>query len=103
MRIALAAAILAATIGTAPAAAQYYPPTLAQDPSAEQDIGWQLDEIYETIERARRSGRFAGPEARALHREGQRLFDRFQYARRDGLDRWEFRELDDGARMLRFD
>lgn len=101
MRIAFAAAILAATLGTAPAAAQFYPPPFAEDPRGAEDIGWQLDEIYETIERGRRSGRFSEPEASALHREGQRLFDQYDLMRRRGLDRWEYRELEDGVRALR--
>lgn len=101
MRFALAAALFAATIGTAPAAAQFFPPPFTQDRGGEQDIGRQLDDIYETIERARRSGRFSAPESRALHREGQQLFDRFQYMRRDGLDEWEYRELDERALALR--
>lgn len=98
MRVTIVAAI-AALAAASPAPAQFFPDFRA-DSRAERDLDWQIDDVYRRIEDARRTGRLTEREARDYHRIGQRIFDRFSYARRDGIDRWEFREISREADRL---
>lgn len=108
MRILLssAAVFAAITAASAPAAVQYpidrdRPGYDRHDDRGAREIAWRLDLIYDRIEWARRSGRVSPGEARRLHATGQSIHDRFRADRRNGLDRWEYRELSRRIRDLR--